>query len=64
MRKMFTFRLNADLVDKVRAIAVKENRTLTNQIETELFKLVEDYEKDNDKRTLGQSAQGRTGIPQ
>lgn len=49
MRKHFTFRFDVDLIDKVRVIAAKENRTLTNQIETGLFKLVEDHEDNKSK---------------
>lgn len=49
MRKLFTFRLHESLIEKVRAIAVKENRTLTNQIETVLIKFTEDYENDKSR---------------
>lgn len=58
MRKMHSFRFNDPLIDKVRGIATKENRTVTNLIETVLIKFTEDYEKDNIKRPMGKSSKG------
>jgi len=40
MKKLFNFRLTISLVDLVRKIAYKENRSLTAQIETILNEYV------------------------
>lgn len=40
MKKPFTFRLDADLMEQIRKLAVKENRGLTNFIETIFRNLV------------------------
>lgn len=55
---MHSFRFNDPLIEKVRGIATKENRTVTNLIETVLIKFTEDYEKDNIKRPMGKSSKG------
>lgn len=34
MKKMFSFRLDPDLIEKLRKIAEKQNRSLANLIET------------------------------
>lgn len=47
MKKMHTFRFAIALIDKIRAIAAKQNRTMTNLIETILIKFVDDNEKNN-----------------
>ena len=64
MRKMHTMRLNESLIEKVRDIATKENRTATNLIETVLLKFVEDYEKNHIIGSMGQNSEGRSSVPE
>lgn len=44
-KTLYSFRFDPELIKKVEKMAKKENRNLTNFIETHLLKLVEDNEK-------------------
>ena len=47
MKKLFNFRLTIALVDMVRKIAYKENRSLTAQIETILSEYAKNKNNEN-----------------
>ncbi len=49
MKKLVTFRFDADLLIKARQLAQVENRTLTNFIETILKKTLNISEHNNDR---------------
>lgn len=44
-KPLFSFRFDPDLMKELEKLAKKENRSLTNFIETELFKIVEESKK-------------------
>lgn len=49
-KKNFTFRLNEELVDKLRLCAKNENRNLSNMVETILINYIEQkFSDDNGK---------------
>ena len=41
MKKLFSFRFDPDLIDRIRKLAYKENRSLTGQIAYILLKFLE-----------------------
>ena len=47
MKKLVTFRFHADVLAKARQLAERENRTLTNFIETILMQALKAREKDD-----------------
>ncbi len=47
IKSQFTLRLDLENHAKIKAIAKKENRSLTNMIETLVIKEIDQYEKEN-----------------
>lgn len=44
-KKVYSFRLSDELVEKIRYYGQKDNRSLTNQVETLLYKFVNEQER-------------------
>lgn len=45
-KKVYSFRLSDELVEKIRYYGQKDNRSLTNQVETLLYKFVSEQDED------------------
>ncbi len=46
-KKVYSFRFDEEMVDKLRSYAREENRTVSNLIETILLKYLSDREKED-----------------
>ena len=48
VKKVHSFRLSVELLEKLKKLAKRENRTLNNYVETALYEIVEDEDFESD----------------